>query len=298
LGEIVPIAGVDGVRIFCPIDGYYAFYNSPYPAHRISTGIDIYTGSGFGEDTFSPISGEVILVRKVRAPQAKLFKDHGHDTVILIKSQENPQRIIKVLHIEPKVKVGEVIEAGQPLGTLIRSGYFGYSTQAHIHLEVRKPEDLLRARGGLILKRLQIFQKVPNLESLEGVVNKQREEYIEVGIRGVSKFGLQCKIGDISGVLDGGIPYYGWLGAHTNKPLKKIESVILCGKKLAHIFKINYHGCLATCQDTLLLVNGKKVGLSTYLFPNGNPRFYLIALDPCGLNLKQYDCFNIEIISS
>ncbi len=296
--EIIPIAGIDEVKIFCPINGYYAFYNSPYPAHRISTGIDIYPGSEFSEETISPISGEVILIKKVRAPQAKLFKDHGHDIVTLIKSQENPQRIFKILHIEPKVKEGEIIEPGQPLGSLIRSGYFGYSTQAHIHLEVRKPGDLLRARGGLNLKRLQKIQKLPYLENLEGIVHKRREEYVEVKIRGASELGLQCIIGDIPGVLDGGIPYYGWLGVHTNISLEKKESVKLCGIDLANIYEINHNGCLATCRNILLLVNGRRVGMSIYLFPRGSPRFYLIPMDPIGLSIEPDECFNIEVISS
>ena len=53
---------VDGVTIHCPSEGRYAFYNSPYPAHRLSTGIDIYSGAGFGEAVGSPVSGRVILV--------------------------------------------------------------------------------------------------------------------------------------------------------------------------------------------------------------------------------------------
>ena len=178
MGENVPVVGVNGVTIHCPSEGRYAFYNSPYPAHRLSTGIDIYPRTGFGESAVSPVSGRVILVRKVRAPKARWFRDHGHDSVILLESQENPERVIKILHVEPSIQEGDILETGQTLGTLIRSGYFGYSTAPHIHLEVRRPGDPLRARGGLRFKRLQKIENVPEMEDLEGLVYRCVEEYM------------------------------------------------------------------------------------------------------------------------
>ncbi len=99
-------------------------------------------------------------------------------------------------------------------------------------------------------------------------------------------------------MLDGGIPYYGWLGVHTNTTPKKEESVKLCGKNLAYIYERNQNGYLATCRDISLVVNGKIVGLSTYIFPKGSQRFYLIPLSPGGLKFEQNECFNIEVIRS
>jgi hypothetical protein len=295
LGENTPVAGVDGVTIHCPSVGRYAFYNSPYPAHRLSTGIDIYTGKGFGEATGSPVSGTVILVRKVKAPKARRFRDHGHDTIILLESQENPERVIKILHVEPSIQEGDVLETGQILGTLIRSGYFGYSTAPHFHLEVRRPGDPLRARGGLRFERLQEIGSVPELWSLEGLVHRSVAEYAEIEINGASQWGLQCEAGGSPGVLDGGIPYYGWLGAHTDATPHGEGSVNLCGTEIADISETGPQGCVATCRDFSFTLGKERVGLSTCLYPKGEPRFFLIPLSHVGLSLEPGAQFSIEI---
>jgi hypothetical protein len=291
----MPVAGVDGVTVHCPSKGRYAFYNSPYPAHRLSTGIDIYPGTGFGDTAGSPISGKVTLVRKVRAPRSRRFRDHGHDTVILLESLENPERTIKILHVEPSVQEGDVLETGQTLGTLIRSGYFGYSTAPHIHLEVRSPEDSLRARGGLRFARLQEIGNVPELGSLEGFAHRCEEEYAEIEISGASRWGLQSEAGGTPGVLDGGIPYYGWLGVHTDARPQGEGSVSLCGIEIADISETGSQGCVATCRDFSLTVEKERVGLSTCLYPKGDPRFFLIPLSHGGLSLEPSARFSIEI---
>ena len=295
MGEHIPVARVDGVTIHCPSEGRYAFYNSPYPAHRLSTGIDIYSGAGFGDAAGSPVSGRITLVRRVKAPRGRRFRDHGHDTAILIESLENPERVIKILHVEPSVEEGEVLETGQTLGTLIRSGYFGYSTAPHIHLEVRSPEDPLRARGGLRFERLQEIGNVPELCSLEGFVHQCEAEYTEIEISGASRGGLQCEAGGTPGVLDGGIPYYGWLGVHTDAMPQGEGSVSLCGIEIADISGTGPQGCLATCRDFSLTVGNERVGLSTSLYPKGEPRFFLIPLEHGGLSLEPGDKISIEI---
>jgi hypothetical protein len=295
LRENIPVAGVDGVTIHCPSEGRYAFYNSPYPAHRLSTGIDIYPGTGFGELVGSPVSGRVTLVRNVRAPKARKFRDHGHDTVILLESRENPERVIKLLHVEPSVQEGDVMETGQNLGTLIRSGYFGYSTAPHIHLEVKRPGDPLRVRGGLRFERLQEIGNVPELGSLECLVHRSVEEYAEIEISGASQWGLQCEAGGTPGVLDGGIPYYGWLGVHTDASPQRVGSVNLCGMEIAEISETGTQGCMATCRDFSLNVGKERVGLSICLYPKGDPRFSLIPLSHGELSLKPGSMFSIEI---
>jgi hypothetical protein len=295
LGENIPVAGVDGVIIHCPSEGRYAFYNSPYPAHRLSTGIDIYPRMGFGESAGSPVSGRVILVRKVRAPKARRFRDHGHDAVILLESQENPERVIKILHVEPSIREGDILETGQALGTLIRSGYFGYSTAPHIHLEVRRPGDPLRARGGLRFERLQKIGNVPEMGSLEGLVYRCVEEYVEIEIGGASQRGLQCEAGGVQGVLDGGVPYYGWLGVHTDATPHGEGSINLCGIEIADISETGPQGCVATCRDFSLIVGKERVGLSTCLYPKGDPQFFLIPLGHGWLSLEPGARFSIEI---
>ena len=55
---------------------------------------------------------------------------------------------MKLLHVDTTVEEGDDVDVGQGLGPLIRSGYFGYHTPPHVHIEVRPPGDPLRVRGG------------------------------------------------------------------------------------------------------------------------------------------------------
>jgi hypothetical protein len=291
----IPVARANGVTVFCPSEGRYAFYNSPYPAHRLSTGIDIYPGKGFGDIVASPVSGRVTLIRKLKVPQASRFIDHGHDTVIFVESRENPRRLVKILHAEPCVQEGDVLETGQTLGTLIRSGYFGYSTAPHIHLEVRRLEDPLRARGGLHFERLQEIGNVPKLGILECLVLQSKAEYAEVEISGASQLGLQCEVGGAPGVLDGGFPYYGWLGVHTDINPPEVGPVYLCGTEIADISKTVPMGCVASCRGFSLNIGKMRIGLSTCLYPRGDPRFFLIPISHGALSLELGTRFFIEI---
>ena len=229
----------------------------------------------------------------MRAPQARRFKDHGHDTVILLESLGNPGRVIKILHVESSVQKGDVLETGQTLGPLIRSGYFGYSTAPHIHLEVRKPSDPLRVRGGQRFERFQEIGRVTELGSLEGLIHRCESEYAEID--GASRWGLQCESGGVPGLLDGGIPYYGWLGALTDSTPQKAGSVKLCGIEVADISETGPKSCVATCREFSLKVGNDRVGLASCLYTKGNPRFFLIPLSRRGLNLEPGARFSIAI---
>ena len=154
LGSMVPVASSGSMIIHCPDDGRYAFYNSPYPAHRFMTGVDIYPNSRLGDSTPSPIDGEIIKVRRVKSPPGRGFEAPEYDTVTIIKSTENKGRVAKVLHVDTVLKEGEAIAVGQNLGPLIRSGYFGYHTPLHVHVEVRPQYDPLRVRGGYTIDSL------------------------------------------------------------------------------------------------------------------------------------------------
>jgi hypothetical protein len=59
--------------------------------------------------------------------------------------------------------VGDVVEVGKPLGILLRSGFFDFWTDPHIHVEVRSPSDPIRAMGGFMLERLIKLDTVTGL---------------------------------------------------------------------------------------------------------------------------------------
>src|SRR5512138_3722608 len=119
---MLPVATSGGVTISCPENGRYSFFNSPYPSHRLMMGVDIYPDSfddGFGR---SPISGEIQQVRRVKAPPGRGFTALDHDTVTIIDTPAH-DKVVKILHIDTTLAVGESIRLGDVLGPMIRSGY-------------------------------------------------------------------------------------------------------------------------------------------------------------------------------
>ena len=269
------MASAEGVTIHCLEEGKFSFFNSPYPAHRLSTGMDVYPERGFGDAAPSPVHGEVTLVRKVRCPQSRSFKDHGHDVVLLMRSLENPEKVVKMLHVEPSVEPGDVLEPGQPLGTLIRSGFYGFATHPHIHVEVRKPSDAIRARGGHHLCRLTEVTPGRVMDELVGTVTRSIPEYSIVRLRGAGPWGLTGSIGGVPVILDGGLPYYGWLGAHYEE-VPRGDKIELCGSIIAEIRERRERTCVADCADFSFSIDGMPVGLSIYLHPRAAPEVVII----------------------
>jgi hypothetical protein len=145
------------------------------------------------------------------------------------------------------------------------------------------------------IERLQKIGRSPELGSLEGFVHRCTVEYAEIEISGSSQLGLQCEAGGVPGVLDGGIPYYSWLGVHTDASQPRAGSVNLCGKEIADISESSPQGCVATCRDFSLTVGEERVGLSTCLYPKGDPRFFMIPLSQRGLSTEPGARFTIEI---
>jgi hypothetical protein len=285
---MIPVARAGGVNISCPVDGRYSFYNSPYPAHRLSTGIDIYFDKEFNEVATSPVEGIVELVRKIRSPRGKSFRDSGYDVVTLLRSLENPERVIKLLHVEPFVECGDTVVVGQELGGLIRSGYFGFGTSPHIHLEIRDPIDPLRARGGHPVERLIDVAETTFVEELKGLVTKSVPEFSIIKLGGISSYGLPANVGGIPGLLDGGIPYYGWLGAHFNDVPLMGNTITLLEKPIAVIKNFLKRTCVAECLKFDIKVNGIPIrGMSLHLSPREEFEVKLIPLGLGRLKLEE-----------
>jgi len=284
---MIPVARADGATVYCPVDGMYSFYNSPYPGHRLSTGIDVYPDAGFGDVAPSPAWGEVEQVRKIRSPRGRGFEDPGYDIVTVLRSLENPERAIKLLHVEPVIGVGDEVGPGQALGTLLRSGYFGFGTSPHVHAEIREPSDPLRARGGLPLAGLLNVGDADPPEALSGVVTSCCPEFSTVRLEGVSEHGLPADVGGAPGLLDGGIPYYGWLGAHIGDEAPKGRVVKLLGKTIANITDVLGKVCLADCVEFTVKADDTAVlGLSLRLSPRRGAEVKLIPFRMGGLRLE------------
>lgn len=180
------------------------------------------------------------------------------------------------------------MEAGQELGRLLRSGYYGFATSPHVHVEIRDPSDPLRVRGGHRLRRLLDVSGVEPVEDLRGTVTRSIPEFSLVRLEGYSANGLPADVGGVPGLLDGGIPYYGWLGAHISDDPPKDNIVTLLGTAIAQIKEVNEGVCLADCLEFSVRVNGRSIlGLSLHLSPRREAEVKLIPSSRGALRLEE-----------
>jgi murein DD-endopeptidase MepM/ murein hydrolase activator NlpD len=290
-----PIAQSMGVKLHCPIDGRYAFFNSPYIAHENMTGLDIYTGNGFGVRAPSPVNGKVILIRKLNAPKGNGFKATDHDTIILIENEDNSDTVTKLLHLDPLVQLGTEVHVGDPIGVTLRSGYYGWGTSPHFHVEIRSKSDPIRARGGYQLDLIDFSTSEP-LDEIAGTVIHLQPEFAFIQLESKSS-GLVGTVNEEPALLDGGIPYYRWHGAHlTNAPDSGV--IELQGIPIADIKKQFKNSCTATCLDYQFIINNKPLlGLSLTMVPNYEPYIKLIPLKRRGLKYEIGDWVEVKIQS-
>ena len=262
---MVPVAEAEGVKLYCPEDGRYAFFNSPYPPHKLNSSVDLYPDDIYGGDALSPVDGGVILLRKVKAPNGHGFVAADHDSVIVVRNKDNPDTVTKMLHVDPLVQVGDTVKIGDVIGTTLRSGYYGVGTSAHIHTEIRKPDDPIRARGGYKLRRVDDRIGEP-VSELSGEVVHVQPEYTFIRLNSTST-GLVGEVNGSSAILDGGIPYYRWMGAHLSDPPAQGE-ITLLGKTIGTITEVFDGSCKADCADFSFSVDGTSIlGLSLTIQP-------------------------------
>lgn len=296
---MVKVASSEGVSICCPEGGRISFFNSPYPAHKVYTAIDIYPSSGFGSTAPSPVSGKIREIRKVACPEKSSFKSTNYDYAILIQSLENPAYWIKILHLEPLVKAGDIVRVGDDLGRLIRSGFFDYWTDPHMHVEVRKPEDPIRARGGLKLRR-ELVDLTRNCSSeigeIRGVIIELKTEYALMLPNGNLRHGIPIEICGKKGLIDGGIPHYGFFGVHTERGDTALQNapVKLCGVNIGVVERTFSDACVVRCSDRIFKVKNIPVRLSFYLYLS-RPLVKIILGEHGRPELKKFEEVSITI---
>lgn len=290
---MIKVAHSEGVNIYCPKNGKFSFFNSPFFAHKNCAGIDIYPSTWFNSVAPSPVNGEVVGIRVVNRFWHKDFKCSDKDYVLLLRSLENKNKIIKILHVKPTVKVGNNVYVGEKIGFLIRSGFFDFWTDPHIHIEVRNLEDPIRARGGCQISRAIEIDNNNNMDfvdlmSIKGKVVDSKREYSLIAPEIEFKYGIPVYLNEQIGFLDGGIPHYGFFGVHTNFIPKIGWQVKFLNRRIGLITSVFGNACFATFQDAVFKLNGKRVRLSLYLFPS-RPLLKIVPSRIGELNLKKFD---------
>ncbi|WP_336326440.1 hypothetical protein [Halovenus sp. HT40] len=181
---------------------YYRFslYNSPFTAHDEGCAIDLYPES---ETAPSPVAGEVIETKTVEAPSKPYAAEHDH--LILIDTGEY---VARTLHVDPSVEAGDTVAVGDPLGDLVRAGFFAPWVPNHIHLGFRTHEDNpYRASGSLPISVEAELSAVP--WDGTGTVTDAGKTWVRLDAPGHPDPGNRfAGVESGGGVLDGGFPHY------------------------------------------------------------------------------------------
>ena len=260
---LIPVVSSCGFRLRIPRKAWFSLFNSPYPAHLHESALDVYYPEN---EVLMPIEeGKVLEVRWFETP--KIRKDClGFEPLILIRL--NKKKVVKVLHVNPSVKVGEKVRLGDPLGKPIISGYFLPWTNPHAHFELRKVTDPYRALGAYKLKldkRFKVGLKNPCKKGclvfrvLEKGVDGVWVQPLNAGFR---LSGLTVFSGRKQCFLDGGIPFHGYGVAVGGKssPIKTLD-----GKVLGRVIGKTNAGVVFK-PIRKIYVNGKRiVGVESFL---------------------------------
>jgi hypothetical protein len=289
---MVPVAVAGGVTLSCPRGGRYSFYNSPYPAHRLMAGVDIYPNPAEGEVP-SPVDGEVLQIRRVKAPEGHGFQAPEEDVVTVIACEGAPERVVKILHVDTQLGEGDRVIIGQPLGAMIRSGYFGYQTPVHAHVEVRPADDPIRVRGGYPMNSLLDLDHLEITEKLSGTVIASRKGYAQIRLNNSPAW----VVADIDGepaIIDGGIPIYGWFGAHA-KNAAIGANVKLLGKSMGTVTTTSTRTCVAECTKPTMRIGNTAIDLFFVLLPEGGSMVVATSRKRGELDLREGEEISVTI---
>jgi hypothetical protein len=294
------VAEVSGVDIYAPRNGFISYFNSPYYAHHKATALDIYTPDHDYDVALSPVAGRVIKIHSFKPPQRAFLKHHEPEQLIILTSNQLQPHFIRLLHIKSTVKVGDSISVGDELGTLIRSGFFNYWTDPHIHIDVRQQGNLLRAKGSLPLtpRTLRLHTtKHPNSLLPPGydlTITTVKREYILAQTRNILQirgvYGFAGRVDATPGLLDAGLPHYSYGGIHfTNRPpIFPGSPIHLASHLIGTVTHVSPHYALFQTHPLNIYLNRHKVrGVSLYLYLNNQQLLKIIPLAPGTLSLKK-----------
>ncbi len=213
------VGSAAGIDLFAPADAYFSYFNSPYVGHKQGASIDIYPNhEEWGGPAYSPIAGQIIRVKKMRMGKETIFPSDEADFGIAI-APEGSTDIVRILHCIPEVDEGTKVEAGQRLGSLLRSRYFNYWTGPHYHVEIMNARDFNRASQSYPLNvELASVQQVPHetVSELECLIMRVTDD-VMIGITDDSPIASSGNlVGHAAyfgsdrrfGILDAGIPHY------------------------------------------------------------------------------------------
>jgi hypothetical protein len=227
----------------------FSLYNSPYAAHDRGCAIDLYPETNRG---LSPVAGEVIDTRTVRAPDRPYAIDEDH--LVLVDTGDH---VARILHVDPAVDAGDCVAVGDSLGEMVRSGFFGPWVDNHVHLGFRDPDaNPYRAAGSL---PVHVDVDIRPLDGEgTGRVREAGETYVVLDEPRPPNPGTWAGLACAPGVvLDGGCPHYEGGGALPGAD----GAVSVAGSRVGVAT-----GRDVTWDDVTLVANGRRIeGLSLFV---------------------------------
>lgn len=277
----VEVARSRGIKIFAKMGGKVSFFNSPYLAHFNHEAVDIYPPSSLA---ISPVEGKIKYIREFNAPKSKQFSTSPKEYLVAIETQATSEYLVRILHVKPWVRQGDEVEVGEPLGELIRSGYFDFWTDPHLHVEIRPSHDLLRARGGIQLtyaKSEWKFCGAVSTSNFLGKIVSSKPEYVISNGPNASfgQFsGVPVLVGNKIGIMDGGVPHYGFGGVFSPDKIEIGDQVSLGEVKIGKVTEKFDDGWarFEAIPFSTSLENFRMKGISSYVGLGDSFRWKLI----------------------
>lgn len=189
------------IKIYVRIGDHLSLTNSPYPPHIVGRAVDIYSSVGYMPAGSGVVKKIVEFRTPINRPDAS-----GSDYAIIVDVGKG--YAIKILHVKPAIKVGEELSLGDYIGDLIVSGYMMPWSDKHMHVEVRRAGDELRALGSVRERPSEELIKEVTRRcryTLNLTVEKDRGTHLEAYSEGQ----ICITSGERTGVLDAGMPHYG-----------------------------------------------------------------------------------------
>jgi len=307
--EFIPIVSALGVDIFAHVSNSISFFNSPFSAHRDLKAVDIYSNKAeFGEEALCPVDGVIKAIREYPSPNIYPSKSPLPEYLILIKCSDNPKVYTKVLHVCPSVSINHIVHVGDAIGTLSRSGYLPFWVNPHMHVELRNPQDAIRANGAYPLQILSVKRRKKNSpksmsgNDLIGIVTCVRAHYaivrpktdIWTTIRGFS--GLKICVGNRIGVLDCGLPYIGYGGVLINEEVKRSDPLYLAGTKIGEVTETSNDVAKFEANPLKVVVNDYEYrGISSKLHFGNEGEIKLVPIRMGRINTSVNNTITISL---
>jgi len=215
----------------------FSLYNSPYPAHDRGCAVDLYRDPDRDDDLApSPVAGEVLDTHERRVPNRAYAEATDHILLVDVDAEASgfdataggvdsgvdpADLVARMLHVDPAVEPGDRVEVGDPLGRLVRSGFFAPWVDDHVHLGFRRRDQHLLRAGGSHPLSLPVDPRPLEWDGT-GTVVEVGETYVVLDAPTSGAGEWVGVAADGGGVLDGGLAHYeggGLLGRGAGGPV-------------------------------------------------------------------------------